>query len=385
MTAEPRPSPLTTAGAWCLAVLLASSLVVLTGYRTGDADSRVYVTIAAHLSAEPSARWIAPQWWGAWGMQGLFREHPVGIFIAPAMLARAGLPAAQAPYIVTLTAQAVCVLLLVALVARVTPRPHGHLLAWFLPLIPIAFVFRVRANQEFPLLAGVLLAVYGIARARRDAAWLLPALAGFVGALLVKGIFALLAPMYAALWLLMVPTPPDSRKWTPWLGVAAMAAVTPLLAAAYEHAYVAATGQSFLEYYLGARMSLEGATPAGGLPAPVEKSYNALWYGGRLLWYAAPWSLALLLVSRVTRPPVANVIRFAAVASLATLLLLALRDTKADRYVFPAYFLAATGGVLAAAAWSPRLGRLAARLEEAWPWGPALLWLALVAGRVLIG
>ena len=72
---------------------------------------------------------------------------------------------------------------------------------WALQLIPIAFVFRVRANQEYPLLAGLLLTVYAIERARTSWPWIAAAIAGALYALLVKGVFALLAPVLAALWL----------------------------------------------------------------------------------------------------------------------------------------------------------------------------------------
>ncbi len=39
---------------------------------------------------------------------------------------------------------------------------------WTLQLLPIAFVFRIRANHEYPLLAGVVVAVYGIERSGSD-------------------------------------------------------------------------------------------------------------------------------------------------------------------------------------------------------------------------
>ncbi len=56
---------------------------------------------------------------------------------------------------------------------------------------------------------------------------------------------------------------------------------------------VATTGQSFLDYYLGARIALEGSSTTT-LPAPIDKAGNVLWYAGRVLWYAAPWSLVAI-------------------------------------------------------------------------------------------
>jgi hypothetical protein len=64
--------------------------------------------------------------------------------------------------------------------------------------------------------------------------------------------------------------------------------------------------------------------------------------------------------------------------------LVALRDTKADRYVFPAYFFAAAGGTILAIARWPRVERCALALDRSWPWGPAALWMVLFLGRLVL-
>ena len=269
-----------TAAIWLLALTLAAILLALTSFTTRDADSRVYITIASKLASEPLSRWIAPQWWGAWGMQGLFREHPIGTFILPALLGRAGYPPGQASFVITLAAQVASLLMLVALASRLVPPPAARSLAWTLQLLPIAFVFRIRANQEYLLLAGVLLAVVGIDRARRSPAWLAVALAGFVYALLVKGVFAFLAPVCCALWLLATPSTPGGHRNSAWAGIALMVALTPFIAWEYERLYLSATGQSFLAYYLGPRIALDGSAAGSALPFPLDKMWNAVWYLG---------------------------------------------------------------------------------------------------------
>ncbi len=75
-------------------------------------------------------------------------------------------------------------------------------------------------------------------------------------------------------------------------------------------------------------------------------------------------------------------VRFAGIAALVTIALVAARDTKADRYVFPAYFFAASAGLVLACARWPRVAGFVDRLERTWPWGPALLWLTLVGARI---
>jgi hypothetical protein len=363
---------------WLTVLVIAAALLAATGYRTRDADSRAYIAITTHLVDEHASRWIAPQWWGAFGLQGLFRDHPAGTFVAPALLAKVGYPVAQSLFVITLGCQIVSLLLLTALAARLTPAPHARALVWALLLIPIAFVFRVRANQEYPLLAGVLLTVYGLERARTWWPWVGVAITGALYALLVKGVFALLAPLLAALWLWTRRREASGgpAAWTGLVGVVlAMAAATW----AYERAYYATTGQSFLDYYLGARIALEGSTTTT-LPAPLDK--------GRVLWYAAPWSFVAIAAAmpairaRLT-PASRDWVRYAALAALTTIVLVAARDTKADRYVFPAYFLTGSVGVVLACARWPRVASLADRLDRTWPWGPALLWFVLVGGRIL--
>lgn len=366
---------------WLTALAVAATLLAVSGYRTRDPDSRAYIAIATRLAEVPAAEWIAPQWWGAWGGQGRFLEHPAGAFVLPALLTRAGYPAAQASFVVTLAAQIVSLLVLVSLASRLLPQAHARAIAWALLLIPIAFVFRVRANQEYLVLAGILVSIYGLERARTSGAWAVLAVAGCLFALAVKGVFALVAPVAGGLWLwARRPNPP-----TPWFALALAIAAIPLATWGYEYAYLHVTGESFLEYYLGARTSL-AAGGASGLPFPVNKIWNVAWYIGRVAWYAMPWSLALLLAGRagVLESAPRRFVAFAVLAALAAILLVAARDLRADRYVFPAYFLAASGGVALACAQSPRVSAVAARLERTWPWGPALLWLALVAGRLWV-
>lgn len=373
---------------WLLALAGAAVLLAAVSFTTRDADSRVYITIASKLSSEPVSRWIAPQWWGAWGMQGLFREHPIGTFVLPAMLARLGYPAAQASFVITLAAQIASLLMLVALAERLMPAPAARALAWTLQLLPIAFIFRIRANQEYLLLAGLLVALVGLDRARRHPAWLLAALSGFVYALLVKGVFALLAPICGALWISMSGERPGERRATAWLGVALMVAVTPLMGSGYERLYVAATGQSFLDYYLGPRIALEGSATAGSLPFPLDKLWNAVWYLGRVAWYGGPWSLILATLwkdgGRRTKDEWRWIL-YSALATVTIVMVVALRDTKADRYVFPAYFFAAAGGtVLAIVRW-PRARQWSVALDRFWPWGPAAFWFVLFLSRLVIG
>src|SRR5512140_3339121 len=73
--------------------------------------------------------------------------------------------------------------------------------------------------------------------------------------------------------------------------------------------------------------------PAGML---ARKAYNVVWYFGRVVWFAFPWSLVLLVVG--IRRGRAGEGRAGVVFAVATVLLymgvFSLFDRRAERYLF---------------------------------------------------
>ena len=380
--------------AWTTAAVVSIALLALTHYATRDPDSRLYAGISARLGRQPVRQWIAPQWWGFWGLEGPYCEHPAGIFLAPAALARLGFPAEQAAYAVNVVYQAAS-LALVALIARFLVDPaEARALGWLLQLLPIAFVFRIRANHEYALLAGLLLAIYSTERARSRPRWTLGMIAGFCAVLLVKGVFAVMVPLTCALWLLArAERPADARAAVPaWTAVALMPVVGAAAAWGYEALYFDATGRSFLAVYLGRQ--LPAGTFTAGSPW-LRVPYAAAWYLARIAWYAFPWSLfagcaawrgakAGCLWPPALRPgagagrdwPTARQgAWFALVSAFALTAGLSLAFRKADRYLFPVYFLVGAVGAIDAARRYAPLARLVRRLDR--PWVPAAAYLGL--------
>jgi hypothetical protein len=442
--------------AWLGAWIVTSALVAAVRYTSGDPDSRLYAGISARLVTEPVVRWIAPEWWGFWGSYGPYCEHPVGMFVVPALLGRAGYPALQAAYAVNALYQILVFMIVASIGAAVIGKRDGRALAWLLQLLPIAFVFRVRANQEYAVLLGMLLALYAAERARTRPGWTAGMLAGFCVVLLVKGVFAFMVPLTCALWLAARGTvrhraveqkldPPSlveqdfnsaqsdrlEHHSSPtaivrdpraaWMAVLVMPLAAVLLAWAYESLYVHVTGQSFLAVYR-ARQMPEGALTAGS-PA-VRFGYNLVWYLARVIWFAFPWSLAAgVLAARAVRggqwwpwprqlradndgtaPAIQDVVAamnapfavsavreeliaarqgawFGVVASAALVAAFSIAHRKADRYIFPVYFIVGATGAAHAIRRVPALGRLVDRLDR--PWVPAALYVLLVLLRLV--
>ena len=122
------------------------------------------------------------------------------MFVVPAVLGRAGYPPVQAAYAVNALYQIVSFALVTLIAVALVPR-QAVALGWILQLLPIAFVFRVRANQEYAVLAGLLLAIYATERARTRPAWIAGMVGGFCAVLLVKGVFAFMVPIGCGVWL----------------------------------------------------------------------------------------------------------------------------------------------------------------------------------------
>ena len=206
---------------WCAALVAAASLLVATDYRSRDPDSALYARISAELAQQPASQWIAPQWGGAWDQHGLFREHPVGILLPSVVLIRLGVPGAQAAYIVNMLYQAAVIALIPLLAGVVLRATEARPLAWVLQLLPVSFAYRIRGNQEQPLLMCFLALVYGTARARHE-----PGVDSARGRVLLlsgagKGAFATFALVAAALWLLLVPAPAQASDRWAWAGLVA--------------------------------------------------------------------------------------------------------------------------------------------------------------------
>lgn len=367
-------------GVWLLTALL----IALTHYTSRDPDSQLYAGIAARLASEPVGTWIAPEWWGLWDSTGPFYEHPAGLFVLPAALARLGYPAEQAAYAVNALYQIVALCLIGVLAARVVTSSESRALLWLLQLLPIAFVFRVRANHEYAVLAALLFAVYAAERSRTRPVWTLGMIAGFCAVLLVKGAFAFIVPLTCAVWL--IARDGRIRLSAPWAAMAVLPIAAVLTAWTYEAAYVRATGEPFLVHYMDKQLPLDQVVSGF---SPRRVAYNLTWYVSRVLWYAFPWSVLAGVVTaaalwRRKAWPVRTEHQgawFALVASAALVVAFSLMHRKADRYLIPVYFISASVGVVYAIRRFPWLQRVVTRLDQ--PWVPPAFFVVLCVLRLV--
>ncbi|HEX9185733.1 MAG TPA: glycosyltransferase family 39 protein [Vicinamibacteria bacterium] len=382
---------------WVLGLAAGWAALAAVGYRARDPDSRLYAEISARMAGAPASGWIAPEFPPGWFMSGLFREHPVGLFVPAAALGSLGYPPAQAAYAMNAVYQVLGIVLLQRLAATLVPGVEARALGWLIQLLPIAFTFRIRANHEAAVLLCLLAALHGTERARRRPRFMLLTVAGLVGLLLVKGLLAAFGPALCVLWLVArrLAGPAAVSDRGAWLGIAAGVLAMGATAAAYELVYRQATGgEPFWSFYVTRQLGVAAAT--GAATGVLGTLYSLAWYLGRVIWFPFPWSVLLVVgawrasargdpAHRWAAPDPgarAGVLFTAAVVAL-YVGLFSLSDRRADRYIFPVYYAVGAAGGVAGLRLLPALRRLADRLDR--PWVPAAAWAAVFAVHLFAG
>lgn len=379
---------------WIACWLAISTLLVVSRFTSADPDSALYAQISARLAEGPSDRWIAPEWWGFWDSEGLFREHPAGVFFLPVLLGSIGLPVEQAAYVVGVGAGALCLVLAGILGARVTTAIDGRAAMLLLQIMPIAFIFRIRSNHEYLMLAallGLLLALDGL---KRHWAWASVAAFCLVAGLLVKGVFAIFLLMAAGLWIVFDPTPGASARGRQIVAMILAAAAAGAAAACYDAAYARATGETFWLPYWRRQMGQVEVLTIGS--QALQLLIRIAFYIGVPIWHAAPWSLGLLLTAHrlrdrarasLARPwsPETRAVLAALSFLIVSIVVLSPASRYAERYIFAGtHVLALLGVLVTLRQWPGFRARLAA-LDAQVPFAAPLLWLALVLMRLGAG
>ena len=385
--------------AWIACFLAAAALIVVTGFTSTDPDSALYAGLADRLAQEPIERWLAPEWWGFWThvhMSGLFREHPAGVLLLPAALARIGIPAVQGAYIVGVAAGLAALLLMAGLIRRFAVRDDARIALVLLQLMPVAFVFRIRANHEYPMLVCLLVALHGLVAASSGSLVVATLLVcvGLAGGLVIKGVFVAKIMLAIALWIAINPTGQAGARRRSLIAVAIGCVAMIGVAMVYDSIHSAATSEPFWSKYW--QRQLGPLTEVGTLDIVLNSGRNLLFYLSRLIWHPAPWSLAILVVAwrmrgkfreawRTIPLPGREVLLFAIAFALLATLLVSPVSRYAERYAFPDSHAIACAGVVAVRRAWPSVAHAVLQLDKRIPAFPAVVWLVLVLLRLFAG
>ena len=379
--------------AWMIALLAAWALLAATAFTSRDPDSAFYAAMSARLANASLAGVIAPEWGGLWNGTGLWQEHPIGIYLLPIALAKAGYPAVQAAYAVGIAVGLGCLLLLARL-ARAAEPSAGRSALVLLQLVPAAFVFRVRSNQEYPMLLCLLVALLALDGVRRSWGWSLVVAAALVAALLVKGVFVAIVLLGAGIWVLVNPLRVPGSILRPLVALAGSVAAMVLVALMYDGLYEQAAGTTFWAGYWRRQLGpVAEAAPGAGTLALV---YHAFFYLAHLAWLSAPWGAALIALAagwlmrardgwRAQPDTLRRSALFALGFAAAAIVLLSPSGRFAERYLFSPIFVTAAIGVAVACRTWPAIPVAVAQIERRIPFLPVAIWIVLIAGRLGLG
>ena len=205
------------------------------------------------------------------------------MFLLPTAMGAAGIPAIQASYIVGIGAGLASLLLIGTLVRRVTTPADARAALILLQLMPVAFLFRIRANHEYPMLLCLVLCLVAIDDVRRSWWWAPVAAFAVTAAVLVKGVFVVMVLLAAGWWALVNPTRQRGSIARPIGAGLLTLVVVAVVAYAYDGFYVSATGDRFWSAYWQRQLGpLEIATPIDGASTLLD---HAVFYAIRLAWH----------------------------------------------------------------------------------------------------
>jgi hypothetical protein len=153
----------------------------------------------------------------------------------------------------------------------------------------------------------------------------------------------------------------------------------------YEAVYRRVVGESFFTYYLEQRLAPGTGVNESGATRALMFPYNLVWYGARVLWFGVPGSLLLLWARWRRRERGAAGVWFAVGVAFTYVVILSIGSSKADRFIFPAYFAVGVAGAAVAVRYYAGVARIGRRIARWQPYGTPALWLALFLLRFVAG
>jgi len=359
-----------------LTFILFCIIISVFPYKYRDSDSSCYSSLSQKLAYQPIQKWCAPQWWGHGGNQGLFQDHPPGIFWLPAILVRLGIKGSVA----ALCANFFYILLSLYFVFKLAKFWGDDAFAWGavfgFVLTPLFLQYLIRANQEHPLNLAIVAGIYGLARNRESLRYKILFIAALVFAIFIKGMSMLILSMLAIVYWFLVSR---NRKTFSLIVFAHLIAFGAICL--FELWYREITHSSFFEVYL----AFQGGSSIGAIFHPIRRIYSFFWYLARVLWFSLPWVFFLLygvLGAKKEKLGLSKdlIIRFLIFGALGIMLVFSLSDRKADRYIFSACVLLSLAGVRVLLKAKPEVGDFIMRQKKRLP---AYLSVALIVFTVL--
>jgi 4-amino-4-deoxy-L-arabinose transferase-like glycosyltransferase len=323
---------------WFLVLIIFALIVTLVDYEFNDPDSRLYSKLAQQLSEKPIGSWIAPRWVAYSGTETYFREHPSGVIWVSAALIRSGAPKEQASAIANFLYILITFLFIFKIGRTIKENATGWAMVLASFLMPASFLYIVRGNLEPPLTMAVVIGVYSLVKCKESWIYGVCYAVALVLAVFFKGLQGGFVGIIGVLYWLTISQ--DKRHFYVLVGSAVVLLSTM---GVYEILYQSQTGEEFWLANFGIQ-----AVTAVETNSLWQKPYNLIWYLVRVLYFALPWTVFLLLGVRNSdeRSYIPKDKRFLWLLACVGLLILimSLFDRRADRYIYPSYILMGMAG-----------------------------------------
>jgi len=306
-------------------------------FESRENDSRLYTIFVEQLSEKPLSHLAALEWrhMSAYTDESnpYVRDHLVGQFIPSVIMAKLGWNPKYSHYVINQLYRFLIPLFFYYLFQLYFSKEAALLVLVSSHLSLISFNYVFRANQELPLLFGLVLAMIGKAQFTQINRYSMLFYFSNLWTFLVKGFAGLI---HLPFWALQsMKSQADKKKEFIIFFVLFLC----LLATAglYEVWFKNLTGTSFWEGYV--QIQVLGRNP--------EKSviFSSLpYYLSRSLSYSLPWCFGLYFIFKLLKEkkfsPEQKSFIYSNLAIIASyLIFFGFFSRKASRYIFPAYFL----------------------------------------------
>jgi hypothetical protein len=215
-------------------------------------------------------------------------------------------------------------------------------------LTPIFMQYLLRANHEHPLNVAVVAGIYALTKCQRSSRYVYLFIAALIFAFFIKGLSVVVLSMLSFVyWLTVAPNKKVIRRILAAHGIMLIAIIL------FELWYRNIAHSNFLLNYL----SFQGQRSVTLNFNPLNKIYNFMWYGARILWFSFPWIyFSIFHLFKSGKLGILNnaFYRFLWAGSLSILILFSLSDRKADRYIFTSYLLLSLSGIYILSKIKPR-------------------------------
>lgn len=322
---------------------MASFIVVKSDYVPRENDSRFYSLITQNLCSAEFKEMIMPKWDGLPGHfadknSPFIRDHPVGQFVLPTLLCKAGFNAEYSLLSLNIFYKLLIYTLLTLIVIRITGNPAATWSLLLIQLAPISLSYLLRSNHEQPLLLAHLIALLGFLCAAQKWRLILPIL-GILLAISIKAMIALpLIVTVIACYLLE-----RESLQLKCMKVATLVVSIFIFLGLYEYLFRLATGVHFWPSYL--EIQILGRSVDESSPVYLNIIKGSFYYSVRLITYTAPIFALLIFIAIKKRGLKLDIFKRERSALIFTCLYVifsigffSLSHRTASRYIYVSYY-----------------------------------------------